>query len=396
MLLSVHGCTSDPIVATIGSAKILNSEFNYYFNYYAAYYGVDDPTSQEDAETVTYLRDYVLNALIKREILYQKAMAMGLDSLSDEMKAEIDKEVADSMAGILGDFIEQAQTSNPELSGNALEAKAKALMTDYMKRIGSSEAKLRVDSTRDYIINRLVDESTKDVTLSEQTLRDTYESRVEELKDIYADDAAIFEQDFFEGITLYYIPAGYRRVKHILIGLPEETIMRIIDLRHSGDAAAADKLRNDALADILSRAQEVHKQILPDASNFDTLMQTVSDDTASLSIPSGYAVCKAGQFTKEFIDASFAIKKPLTFSGLIPGDYGYHIVLYIETLKEGPVPFESVRVELETELLAMERDGAFAELAEGWIEQAESTITRYTDRIVYIKPKSTPAATPAS
>ena len=77
----------------------------------------------------------------------------------------------------------------------------------------------------------------------------------------------------------------------------------------------------------------------------------------------------------------FALKKAGTLSGLIPSDYGYHIVYYVEDLKEGVTPLADVQEALRSELLETARSDAYNDLVEQWREAA--TVETMVDQIRY-------------
>lgn len=384
-LAALAGCKKDPVVAKVGDASIYNSQFREVFDTYAEYFGIEDPSDEASADTVAFLRDLVLETLVDDEVQMQKAKSLGLDSLDEQMKANVETDVEATLNSLIDHFKDQALGEDSTLSGEALDAKARELMNAYMAEAGFDEARIRADFTREYILNRLYEQSTGDITVSEETLLETYNARIEEVRELYEEDAATFETDYMEGAALYYIPEGFRRVKHILIALPDETINQLVTLRDAGEDAAANALRDASLKSIRAQADGILAQAAADGSNFDDLVTAHSDDTASVGMTNGYAVSKGGQFTREFINASFAIKTPMTLSGLVAGDYGYHIILYIETLTPGSVPFAELREEMEAELLYTAKQDAYALLCEQW--RNEMNVQMLPENIVYAASK---------
>ncbi len=386
------GCSKDPVVAKVGNSSIPNSRFKQIFDSYTSYFGITDPTAADQAEAVAQLRDLILETLVTEEIQLQKAKSLGLDQLTDAMKAEVDAEIQGLMEEFHSRFETEAKAADATLTGDALEKKVQTMIDDYLKEYGYTRALIKQEYTDTYIKNRLYEQSTANVVISDAELLETYQTRIAEVKEIYAEDASTFESDFMGDVTLYYIPEGYRQVKHILIMLPQDTIDQIASLREDGYDKEADSIRATALKSIKDKASEVLAKLASDGSNFDELMKQYTGDTAALDIPNGYAVSKQGQFTQEFIKGCFAIKDPMTISGLVAGDYGYHIILYIETLLSGNVAFETVKADIETELLSVAKEDAFNALLEQW--RSETKVTLYPENSSYYKAPS--AATPTA
>lgn len=388
-LFVLSGCNTDPIIATVNGADIHNSEFREIFDSYATYYGIDDATSEENADAVAYLRDMILDRLIDEKVQLIKARELGLDQLTDEMKVEIQTELDATMDNLNAYAQSQALSEEPTLAGDALTARTEELVSNYLEEAGYTLDRLEEEYTNQYIMNRLYDETTSDITVSEEDVRSTYDTRVAQVAAIYDQDPTAFELDFYNAVTLYTIPAGYRHVKHILIALPSETIEQISVLREAGEDDAADAVRDVALESIQEEAGTVLSLLDPDGENFDEIMDLYSDDGDSTTLPNGYAVCKDGQFIDEFTDACFAIRKPQTLSGLVVSDNGYHIIFYIETLEAGDVPYEDLHDAIETELLSTAREDAYAQLCADW--RSDMTVTLHVESIQYASPA---AATP--
>ncbi len=390
MLMSAFalaGCTTDPVIATVGDVNIYNSEFRELFDSYAIYYGIDDATSEANADAVAYLRDLILDRLIEQNVQLIKAKELSLDQLTDEMTAEIQAEVDSAMDGLYEYFQSEALTNDPTLTGDSLAANVQESMDAYLAEVGYSEQRLLDEYTDQYIMNSLYDYTTEDITVPEEQVRSTYDTRVEQTREIYAEDPTAFESDFYSSVTLYTIPKGYRHVKHILIALSSETINQIATLRTAGEDAAADTVRDVALKDIHEEAEAVLSLLDPLGANFDQIMDIYSDDGDSTELPNGYAVCRDGQFAEQFVDACFAFKKTQTLSGLIAGDYGYHIILYIEPLQAGDVPYEELKADVEAELVSVAREDAFTQQCADW--RNEMAVALYIDKIVYATPEVT-------
>ncbi len=397
------GCNKDPIVAKVGNAAIYNSRFKQIFDSYSSSFGITDPkaTDQATITAVAQLRDLILDTLVSEEIQLQKAKSLGLDNLTDAMKAEVDSQVQELMSQLHSYYETEAKSEDATLTGDALEKKIQSLIDEYLKSMGYTRDQVKQEYTETYIKNRLYEQVTANVAVSEDELSKTYQDRVAEVKEIYAQDPSAFETDYSEGVTLYYVPENIRLVKHILIMFPDDVISQISSLRESGYDNEADSIRNNELKTIKAKAQEALGKLSADGSNFDEIMKQYSGDTASFDLANGYAVSKTGSgFTKEFVNGSFAIKKPMSLSGLVASDYGYHIILYIKTLPVGDAAYETVKADIQTELLSVAKQDAFNALLEQWKNEIKVTLyeknTSYYQAAPATTPTGTAAATPAA
>lgn len=378
---SAVGCSSDgPTIATVNGQKITNAQYRQIFDFYAKQYGLTDPTSEDNADTIEYLQNAIVDMLIDEEVQMQKAREMGLDALSTEEEAQVDTQVTEMLAYWKQQFTSIVQLENADLSEEELAAKADEEVQNYLTELGYTQESLRADLRLSFILSKLSEATTADVSVSDEAVQEAYEGRVEEIRGIYADDPSVFETDYHGGTTLYYTPKGFRRVKHILIAMDETDATEISTLRTAGSENEANAKRKEALSKIQQQAQQVRDQIVADGSNFDDIMAHNSDDPGSTE--RGYAVCKENSsFDTDFVDGVFALKKPGAISGLIPSDYGYHIVYYIEDLKEGVTPLADVQEALRSELLETARSDAYNDLVEQWREAA--TVQTMLDQINY-------------
>ncbi len=375
------GCSSDgPTIATVNGEKITNAQYRQIFDFYARQYGLTDLESEENADMIEYLQNAIVDMLIDEEVQMQKAREMGLDTLSAEEEAEVDAQVTEMLDYWKQQFTTIVQMENADLSEEELSARADEEVQNYLEELGYTQQSLRADLRLSFVLNKLMEATTADVSVSDEEVQQAYEGRVEEIQTIYADDPSVFETDYYSGTTLYYTPAGFRRVKHILIAMDDADATEISTLRAAGSEEEANAKREEALAKIQQQAQEVRDQIVPDGSNFDDIMAHNSDDPGSTE--KGYAVCQENSsFDLDFVDGVYALRQPGTISDLIPSDYGYHIVYYVEDLQEGVTPLSDVQEALRSELLETARSNAYNDLVAQWREAA--TVETMLDQINY-------------
>ncbi len=396
----LSGCSNDPIIGSVDGEPIHNSAYLEALDYYLSMYGLEsgDYTSESAAYVIDAYQDSLLEQLALQQVALNKAKELGFDQLSAEQQTELEETFNQTINSWIEAFKTQAEAENPGADDATITQTANQLFNEELEAIGftreSYEQRIRDDLKKNIIINRLYDETTAEVSISESELQDTYETRIEEAREIYADDPSAFEADFISNDSIVYIPAGYRQIKHILIGFDSETSSEIQTLRTEGNDEEADAKRTEALKGIQEEAESVLKSLKADGSNFDEVMKEKTDDPGLESAPDGYAVCDSEEssFNATFVKAAFALKKQGAISGLVATDNGYHILYYYKDLAEGPIPLDTCGEALEAELLESAKQSTFNDLLSQWYEEADIALD--ASRITYPKPKatSTPSA----
>ena len=403
-LFLLSGCSSDPIIGSVDGEPIHNSDYLEALDYYLSMYGLQsgDYTSESATYIIDAYQDSILEQLALEQVAFNKATELGYDQLTTEQQTELDTSFNETMNTWIEAFKAQAQAENPGADDQTITDAANQLFNEQLEQNGYTreefEQRIRDNLKNSIVIQRLFDESTAEITVGESELQDTYETRIEEAREIYADDPSAFEADFISNDSIVYIPDGYRQIKHILIGFDSQTSSEIQTLRADGDDEQADALREEALQEIQEEANNILHSLAADGSNFDEVMNANTDDPGIESAPNGYAVCDSEEssFDATFVDAAFSLNREGAISGLVATDNGYHILYYYRDLEEGPIPLETCGEALEAELLESAKQSAFNTLVSQWYEEAEIVLD--SSRITYPTPKatSTPSVSPTA
>ena len=230
----------------------------------------------------------------------------------------------------------------------------------------------------DYIpTQKLYDEVTKDITVTEEQIESRFATLVSEAKTEYDEDKSAFVTDYQSGNTIYYTPEGMFFVKHILIGLTEEQQQEIKDLRADEDetvAATADAKRDEYLLTIREEAEAVLARV--DAGeDFDALIEEYGDDPGMSAYPDGYLTYVGDtSFVDEFAAACEALTEDGMTSGLVGSDFGYHIIRRVSTLPAGEATLADVHDALQESMLQEAKDTAYSDQIAAWVEEANVTI----------------------
>ena len=396
----------------------VKSTTDYYLNLYAQYNLIQDPT---DPESVSYMQDMAIEALKEDMVLTAKAKELGLDQLTDEelenVKAEAQKNL-DSILSSAKNFVEGGSEMDEETLAQAAAKLA--------EESGYSLDNYIDQETKSLISEKLKEYAIKDVAVTDEEIQAEYDSKVEANKTTYAENAGSWATAANNGTTLYYTPAGVRRVKQILTKFTEEdqtaideakkqvtdattartTAQAKVDaaeetLKAEGitdeakaqaeaDLAAANQeleeadkallAANDAVtaatdkafADIDEKTDAVLAALDAEGADWEAIMAENNEDPGMKNNEKGYAVAEGmTNFDSAFVEAAMALAKPGDHSGKVKGtSYGYYIIRYESDEPEGPVALETVKETISSSLLSSKQDETYDSTVNQWVEDA--------------------------
>ena len=391
----------------------------YMYSMYGYSYDTTDPDNIADAQA-SAIED------LKQDLaLTAKAKELGLDQLTDEeaeaVKADAQKSYDDAL-----DYVKTYMLTDTEgMDDEAIAAAAADKLT---------EMEITYDSyleaqTKSKIDDKLREYAVKDVAVTDEEIQAEYDSKVEADKTTYGESAGSWAAAANNGTTLYYTPAGVRRVKQILTKFKDEDQAAIdeakakvteantartsaqakIDaanetLALEGDTDEIKEAKAAAQADLEAAQQELDdadkalleaNQAVDDATNkaFENLDEEVDAILASLDEEGadwqaimdeknqdpgmtgnekGYAVAAdMTSFDSAFVEAAMALEKPGDHSGKVRGNaYGYYIIRYEGDEAEGPVALDEVKEAISSSLLTTKQNEAYNAAVAQWVEEA--------------------------
>ena len=336
----------------------------------------------DDIETA---RSKVIDKLIRQKVIEQKMAQFGVDPITDE---ELDKAANAGLTVNSDDIYEQ--------------------YTDYfsgdMATLNAMKAKLKGKATEGQ------------VTVSEEALKETYQTKVEADQAAYTDQAS-YAAAINNGTESYYVPGEIRMVKQILIAFTDEEQNELKALKaeikelkatvEASEATPAEATAEEAPADEtadeaaeeedpkakLQRLEEEYNQKLAAAcanvqeevdhvmeelrngGDWDAICAEHNDDPGMTAgrktAETGYAVFEGYEdFDEVFVKAAMALESPGDFTDPTASAFGYYIIRLERDLTEGAIPFEDVRDALyETAYEEAEKE-LFDQLVEQWVSEA--------------------------
>ena len=443
-------------VAKVGDTDITKAEWknyteylaNYYQQYYQQYFGITMPMTDED---VAAYGDAALEQLIQSVVLQDKVKELGFDPLGEEDAAEVE-EYADSMMEFYKLMmryqnypdIETVEEEQERLAAEAAAAtpsepqETVATITDAMLDEMLTNDLNTIGYTHDYFVRtqtmskqseKLKAYTYEGVTVTDAQVKDEFDSRVASQKESYDANPAAYASAEKNGSDLYYMPAGYRGVKNLLIQLSDEKQDEIKQLNSdltaaknllsSGnddleelkaqdtaeldeEALAAyneqiaaleeqvasaqttidetqakiDETTEAAFAEILPLAQEVLAKAQA-GEDFDALIETYGEDAGMTAEPNksrGYLVCDGlSIYEQSFQDAAMALENVGDVSAeLVKTSYGFHILQYASELAGGEVEYtEEIKTAIYDEMLKEAQDAAYEAAVTQWVSEAK-------------------------
>lgn len=400
----------DPVVVRVGDVTIGLAEaqeiYDYYYAQYESLYAQNYMVfSQEDKEL---LRDEVVKMLEYQALEQGKAAELGLDEISEEDREALRAEAETTFES---DLAEYAVAMGMEVDA-AREAVAE---------LGFTPESYYEQAVELLPYTRLYEDLVKDIEVSDEDVQAEYQSYVDRDRESYETDIESYEMytAYYGNADIYYIPDGYRLVKHILLETPEDVSAELMDLQaditdakteldafieelyalENVDEEAEVQPREEAeiqkdidaaqaAYDELNRQyEEKEASILPSlapiideineklvgGATFDEMIAEYNTDPGMASTPDGYQVHKESiMWEPTFRDAAMALENIGDISEPVLTEFGVHIIQYAGDVQGGPVVMTEEQEEaLRETLLTSLQDAEYQKLFAVWMEEAE-------------------------
>ena len=279
-----------------------------------------------------------------------------------------------------------------------------------LESMGYTEEGYLADAIQYAEYDKLYAYLSQDAAVEDQAVIDYYNSLVEADKAVYENDAAAYEQvqqmnqlyaayGMADYVTeVYYKPAGYRLVTHILLSADEALLTEYADLQAAyeeqqntieeggevtGDVITAEAVENARLA-ILANVQPTVDEInqkLADGATFAELIPQYTTDPGMMdeaSIAKGYEVhMDSVNWVIPFRDQAFTVNNIGDVTAPVVTDYGVHILQYVADVPAGGVELTAeMHADFKASLLAAAQDEAYYAALETWVNEA---VVEYSD-----------------
>ena len=376
-----------------------------------------------DPDNIAQAQEDAIDALKQDMALTAKAKELGLDVLTDEEKETVQTKAQESYDNAL-DYVKQYMLTDTEgLDDDAIAAAKMTEMNVTLESYVESQTKSVID-------DKLHEYAVKDVAVTDEEIQAEYDSKVEADKATYAEAAGTWAAAANNGTTLYYTPAGVRRVKQILTKFHEEDQTAIDDAKKqqtdantarttaqakvdsANEALAAEGITDEekakaqeeldaarqeldeadkalldatqavtdatdkAFANIDAETDEILASLAAEGADWQAIMDEKNQDPGMKNNEKGYAVAAdMTSFDSAFVEAAMALANPGDISGKVKGtSYGYYIIRYEGDEAEGPVALDDVKEGISSSLLSSKQTETYNATVEKWVEEAGITV----------------------
>ncbi len=391
---------------------------NYTLNAMYGYsYDVTDP------DNIARAQESAVDALKQDMALTAKAKELGFELTEEELetvKADAQSDL-DYIISSAKNYVEGAD----EMDEEALTAAAQKM---------AEEAGYTLDAyiesnTKSKLEEKLREYAIRDVAVTDEEIQAEYDSKVEADKTSYEGKAGSWASAANNGTTLYYTPAGVRRVKQILTKFKDEDQTAIDDanqkltdantartaaqakidaanetLALEGDTEEIKAAKEEAQADLEAARKELDEadtaltnatseltaaqdkafanldeevdailaSLDAEGADWQAIMDEKNQDPGMTNNEKGYAIAAdMTGFDSAFVEAAMALEKPGDHSGKVKGtSYGYYIIRYESDEAEGPVALDTVKEKISSSLLSTKQTEAWNAAKAQWVEEA--------------------------
>lgn len=413
-------------ILRLGDRVFTKEEVQYQVNYqleynamlysmYGSSYDVTDP------QNIASVQDSVISSFKNRLVVAAKAEELGLAPLTDEemekVKADAQESYDTNLEYAKNTILKDSGLEGEELEAAALKEIEKENLTMDKLIEGTAESAV-TDKVRQYIYDQ--------VTVSDEEVQAEYDRLVESDQTTYAEDAGSYATAVNNGTSVYYAPAGVRRVKQILTKFKEEDQTAIDDAKsalvdaNSAMSAAeekvkaaqelldtegiADDTKANAEADLAAAQEEkdaagktveeatnavneatetafanldadvdaILASLDEEGADWQAIMEEKNQDPGMEDNEKGYAIAEGMTgFDTAFVDAALALEKVGDHSGKVRGtSNGYYIIRYDSDEPEGAVAFEDVKETISDSLLSQKQTSTYNSTLARWVEEA--------------------------
>lgn len=317
------------------------------------------------------LKEQAQQLLIQMKIAQIKAKELKLDQFTREEKEKFQEIAKKNWNESLQSYRTMLQKKNPSMTNEDAEKKAR----EYMAQKGYANSDpLCYAMMNQEIFNRIQAYVAKGITVSDEETRQTYEQLVERDKKAFSGNIAQYESVLARyGNVVYYIPEGYRLVKHIRLVGDEKKQNELKELMYESNGAKkaeideekAEKLRSEILKKVQEQTAEIEKEYAQGTA-FEALIEKYSADKKT-----GWNIHADSIFwEKPAVEAVMKMEKIGSLSEPAACSTGVFVFRYEADTEAGALPFtENVLKNLKAAIYRRKVNEQMASALKQWSEE---------------------------
>ncbi len=363
---------SDALTITYSEFK---AEYLYQLKYYSIAYGVESDMDEAYKTSFEDMRGTTINYMVEEAIILDKAKEYGADRFTQEELDQLEAEYQEHLQEQYESFGAVAKTgleTGETVTTEEILQRGEEEFVKYLADCGITQDDLLIWQRNSLIASKLKEEITKDVTVDRSEATDVLNDYTQTVIELYEENP--LEYEIGGAYMSFWLPEGTRNIKHILIPLDEADSDAIMSIRQKGDDESADKMREQLLAPLQEKANEVIAK-LDGGADFDKMIEEYSADAAASAMyPDGYAVIPNSQsFVSDFVEAAFKIEKIGDYI-LAPSDYGWHIMLYASDSEISQESLDIYEEYVYNTLVESAKEETYTKTVVQWLEEYDYEI----------------------
>ena len=306
------------------------------------------------------LADSVLEHFIGLGVLESLLREAGQAEFDDQTQSLLDQQAQQTYEAAWQQVAAGIRGDSPDVTDRQIDA--------FLADMGCTPEAYRQQLELELKNQRVLDRYCGEIALGDGEALAYYEQNyVSVCRERYEGNIPLFEQEVLvSGGVSYYVPEGYRRIKHIVMALPEDIAERLSALKSGSSAISQDAWQAmlDAAGKTMKPKTDAIYQALADGESFESQMRLYSYDTSVAPEDAGYLIhADSVLWDDGFLKAAMALEHPGDVSEPVVTTAGIHIILYAGDEPAGPFSLTQEQQELlEQEALAGKQTRALEEL----------------------------------
>lgn len=287
----------DDVMITIGSETVTRAEYEEYLNTMVNYYS-NSGYDVTDPQLYAVLQEIALKTGVEYAVMNQLIAEKGL-TLTEDEKAAI---IADAQAD--WDAIVADGLSYYGITEESTEEERSAMTVSVLAELesmGYTPESFQAESVVNAGYNKLYEDITKDVSVSDEDVLAYFDSLVEADKASYENNVAAYENAQYMNqlyamygmsdftTEFYYKPAGYRLVTHILLEVEEELLSNYADLQATYEEQQNTLEEGGEVTEALVTAEEVENARLAILASVQATVDEINQKLADAQSDAFYA-----------------------------------------------------------------------------------------------------------
>ena len=306
------------------------------------------------------LADSVLEHFIGLGVLENLLREAGQADIDDQTQRMLDEQARQTYEAAWQQVAAGIRGNSPDVTDGQIDA--------FLADMGCTPEAYRQQLELELKNQRVLDRYCGEIALGDGEALAYYEQNyVSVCRERYEGNIPLFEQEVLvSGGVSYYVPEGYRRIKHIVMALPEDIAEKLSALQAGSSAISPDAWQAllDAAGKALKPKTDAIYQALEDGESFESQMALYSYDTGVAPEDAGYLIHADSELWDDgFLKAAMALEHPGDVSEPVVTSAGVHIILYAGDEPAGAFALtQEQQALLEQEALADKQTRALEEL----------------------------------